>query len=160
MLSRTLGKQRHKQRVTRGRWRSSPNNGRVHWDSCTRAPFQYPIRRLIVRSRKVSKRDLYLELSKCSDIWQAHRRHCWLPMCLSNFKAIRWLKLLISWFRDFMRSYDKTVYRILKLGPGLAPNNIYMSHYITTTFEQWITKGVKGGEKVVGGFLVSVLALA
>ena len=33
-------------------------------------PFQYPIRRLTVRSRKVSKpRDLYLELSDRSEIW-------------------------------------------------------------------------------------------
>ena len=39
------------------------------------APFQYPIRRLAVRSRKVSKpRDLYLELSDRSEIWQAPRQ--------------------------------------------------------------------------------------
>ena len=36
-----------------------------------RAPSQYPKRRLSVRSRKVSKRDLYLELSDRYDIWQA-----------------------------------------------------------------------------------------
>ena len=37
-----------------------------------RAPFQYPIRRLIVRSRKVSKaRDRVLKCSYCFEIWQA-----------------------------------------------------------------------------------------
>ena len=41
------------------------------------ALFQYPIIRLIVRSRKVSQpRDMYLELSDCSEIWQAPRQHC------------------------------------------------------------------------------------
>ena len=39
------------------------------------APFQYPMRRLTVRSRKFWKpRDLYLELSDRSDIWQAPRQ--------------------------------------------------------------------------------------
>ena len=46
------------------------------------APSQYPIRRLFVRSRKVSKpRDLYLELSDCSGIWQALRQHCCRCAC-------------------------------------------------------------------------------
>ena len=41
----------------------------------TRATFQYPIRRLIVRSREVLKpRDLYLELSDRSEISQADRQ--------------------------------------------------------------------------------------
>ena len=40
-----------------------------------------------------------------------------LPMCLSNFKAMRYFELSIAWFRDFQRSYDKTSYRILKQGP-------------------------------------------
>ena len=42
----------------------------------SRAPSQYPKRRLFARSRKVSKpRDLYLELSDRSEIWQALRQH-------------------------------------------------------------------------------------
>ena len=42
-----------------------------------RAPFQYPIRRLIVRSREASKpRDLYLEFSDRPEISQTHRQHC------------------------------------------------------------------------------------
>ena len=48
----------------------------------TRAPSQYPKRRLFVRSRKVSKpRDLYLELSDRSEIWQALRQHCCRCAC-------------------------------------------------------------------------------
>ena len=80
-----------------------------HW-----VPFQYPIRRLIRRSRKVSKpRDLYLELFDRSE------SSVMLPMCLSYFKAMRF-RLAISRFRDFTRSYDKTSYRILKGVPGFT----------------------------------------
>ena len=43
-----------------------------------------------------------------------------LPMCLSNFKAIRQFKVPISWLRDFTRSYDKTSFWILRRGPGTA----------------------------------------
>ena len=38
-----------------------------------------------------------------------------LPMCLSNFKAIRQFKEPISGLRDFTRSYDKTSFRILTI---------------------------------------------
>ena len=41
-----------------------------------------------------------------------------LPICLSNFKAIRQFKVPISWLRDFTRSYEKTSYPILRRGPG------------------------------------------
>ena len=48
----------------------------------SRAPSQYPKRRLSVRSRKVSKpRDLYLELSDRSEIWQALRQQCCRCAC-------------------------------------------------------------------------------
>ena len=47
-----------------------------------RAPSQYPKRRLSVRSRKVSKlRDLYLESSDRSEIWQALRQQCCRCAC-------------------------------------------------------------------------------
>ena len=46
------------------------------------APSQYPKRRLSVKSRKVSKpRDLYLELSDRSEIWQALRQQCCRCAC-------------------------------------------------------------------------------
>ena len=49
---------------------------------CYKVPSQYPKRRLSVRSRKVSKpRDLYLELSDRSEIWQALRQQCCRCAC-------------------------------------------------------------------------------
>ena len=53
-------------------------------DLCTRsrAPSQYPKRRLFVRSRKVSKpRDWYFKLSYRFEIWRAHRQHCCRSAC-------------------------------------------------------------------------------
>ena len=51
-------------------------------NNATGAPSQYPKRRLSVRSRKVSKpRDLYLELSDRSEIWQALRQQCCRCAC-------------------------------------------------------------------------------
>ena len=48
----------------------------------SRAPSQYPKRRLSVRSRKVSKpRDLYLELSDRSENWQTLRQQCCRCAC-------------------------------------------------------------------------------
>ena len=41
-----------------------------------------------------------------------------LPMCLSNFKTKRWVKLSISRIWDFTRTYQKTSYRILKRDSG------------------------------------------
>ena len=48
----------------------------------TRAPSQYPKRRLTVRSRKVSEpRDWYFKLSYRFEIWQAHRQQCCRSAC-------------------------------------------------------------------------------
>ena len=48
----------------------------------SRAPSQYPKRRLSVRSRKVSKpRDWYFKLSDRFEMWQAHRQHCCRSAC-------------------------------------------------------------------------------
>ena len=61
-------------------------------------------------------------------------------MCLSNFKAIRQLKVPISWLWDFTRSYEKTSFRILRRGPGIlcqreavwiAAENILNLYYST-----------------------------
>ena len=52
----------------------------------TGALFKNPIRRLIVRSRKVSKpQDLYLELSNRSGIWLAPGQHCQISKRYENF---------------------------------------------------------------------------
>ena len=59
-----------------------PHASRSTWSRVTRAPSQYPKRRLSVRSRKVSKpRNLYLELSDRSEIWQALRQQCCRCAC-------------------------------------------------------------------------------
>ena len=50
--------------------------------NASRAPSQYPKRRLSVRSRKVSKpRDWYFKLPYRFEIWQAHRQHCCRSAC-------------------------------------------------------------------------------
>ena len=77
------------------------------------------IRCILVRSCKGSKpRDLCLELYDRSEIWQAHRHQycrcaCQISKRCDNFKAMR------LW--DYMRSYDKMSYRLLKRVPGKAP---------------------------------------
>ena len=80
-------------------------------------PSQYQKRRLIVRSREVSKpRDFVFRISR--SLWNlTDTSAALLPMCLSNFKAIRQFKVPISWLRDFTRSYEKTSFRILRQGP-------------------------------------------
>ena len=53
------------------------------WD-----PFQYPIRRVIVRSRKVSKpRDWQFKLSHRFEIWQANRQQCCRGACKISERA-------------------------------------------------------------------------
>ena len=75
------------------------------------APFQYPIRRLIVRSRKVSNpRDLYLESYDRSEIWQRCRCACQISNSF-NYQS-----------RGFetLRAYNKTSYRIYYFRPAHA----------------------------------------
>ena len=53
-----------------------------------RAPYQYPKRRLFVRSRKVWKpRDWYFKLSYRFEIWQAHRQHCCRSACQTSERS-------------------------------------------------------------------------
>ena len=55
-------------------------------------------------------------------------------MCLSNFKAIRQFKVPISWLRDFMRSYEKTSFRILRRGPVRLKSRPMFMHDNGLTF--------------------------
>ena len=72
--------------------------------------FQYSIRRLIVRSRKVSKpRDLYLELADRSEIWQEHRQHCCWCACQISERCDN----LNYQYRGFETSRDLTVRRLI-----------------------------------------------
>ena len=86
---------------------------------------QYPKRLLSVRYRKVFVFRIVRSLWNLTGTSAAV-----LPMCLSNFKAIRQFKVPISWLRDFTRSYEKTSFRILRRGPDrrkwppAVPSNI------------------------------------
>ena len=96
----------------------------------TRAPFQYPIRRLILWSREVSNlRDLYLELPDRSEIWQTHRQYCCRSACEILNRCEYSMRL-----RDFTRSYDKTSYRILRWDPDLCPSIASFIVYMLGTF--------------------------
>ena len=75
-----------------------------------RALFQYPTRRLIVRSREVSKPlDLYLELYDRSDIWQAHWQHCYRCACQISKRCNDWNYQS----RGFETSLDLMIRRII-----------------------------------------------
>ena len=100
------------------------------------APSQYPIRRLSVRSRKVSKpRDLYLELSDRSEIWQALRQHgcrcaCQISKRCNNLKHQS---------RDFETSRDLTKRRLFVYWDGALqsctkPSTWYQLQPIPWTF--------------------------
>ena len=72
----------------------------------SRALFQYPIRRLIVRSHKHSKpRNLYLILSDRAEIWQAPRQQC----CRSSCLILMWYYDLICQLLGFETSRDFTI---------------------------------------------------
>ena len=76
----------------------------------TWALFQYTIRRLIVRSRKVSKQwDLYWELSDCSDIWHAPRQQCCRGVC----RISKWCDNSNYQSRGFESSRDLTIRRLI-----------------------------------------------
>ena len=80
-----------------------------------RAPSQYAKRRLFVTSRKVSKpRDLYLELSDRSEIWQALRQHC----CRCACQISKWYDNLKYQSRGFETSRDFTKRRLFGYWDG------------------------------------------
>ena len=76
--------------------------------------FQYTIRRLIVKSRKVSKpRDLYQELSDRSEIWQAPRQHCCRRACKISKRCDH-----LNQSRGFETSRDLTIRRLTDIETG------------------------------------------
>ena len=75
-----------------------------------RALFHYPIRRLIVRSHKVSKpRDLHLELYDRPEIWQAPRQQCCWCACQISKRCDN----LSYQSRSFEASWDLTIRRLI-----------------------------------------------
>ena len=100
------------------------------------APFQYPIRRLTVRSRKVSKPpDLYLELSDRSVIWQAPRQQG----CRSACQISKRCDNLNYQSRGFETSRDLTIRRLIGYWNGaLIFHQLYGCLDIIVTAGYWI----------------------
>ena len=70
----------------------------------------FPIRRLTLRSGKVSKPgDLYSELDDCSEIWQAPWHHCWW----GTRQISKRLEKLTPESRVFETSLDLTIRRLI-----------------------------------------------
>ena len=64
-----------------------------------------------------------------------------LPMCLSNFKVMRYLILPILQLQVFMRSNDKLSYWILKWGPALSMQlNAYGNIFFLYVFENVVSE--------------------
>ena len=94
------------------------------WGKATRAPSQYPKRRRSVRFRKVSKpRDLYLELSDRSEIWQALRQQCCRCACQIS-KRYNNLKYQS---RGFETSRDLTKRRLFVYWDGAQLLLVYLT---------------------------------
>ena len=97
----------------------------------TRAPFQYPLRRLIPRSRKVSNpRDLYLELSDRSQIWQAPRQHCCRCACQISKRCNN----LNHQSRGFETPRDLTIRRLGGYWNGVQNTVMAVRYRISTWF--------------------------
>ena len=88
------------------------------------APSQYPKRRLIVRSREVSKPWYwYFKLSYRFEIWQAHRQQCCRSACFQSDRTILNTNLATSRLYEILRKY---VFLDIETGPW---------------FPVWSTKG-------------------
>ena len=100
------------------------------------APFQYPKRRLFVRSGEVSKpRDLYFKSSYRFEIWQAHRQQCCRSACRisersdnSKYKS-----------RSFETLRDLTERRLIRYWDG-AQESVPTSYNITGKRVSWYSE--------------------
>ena len=109
------------------------NAGGTRNISKTWPPFQYPIRRLIVRSRKVSKsRGLYLESSNRSEIWQAPRQRCCRCPCQISKQCDDWNYQS----RGFDTSWDLKIRCLIGDWNGAQrPITLRISHYNPNVME-------------------------
>ena len=89
----------------------------------TRVPFQYPIRRLIVRSHEVWKQlDWFIELSHHFEIWQAPRQHC----CRGAFLiSERYCPILNT---NFETSWGLTINCLIGYWNRARINKIHLTH--------------------------------
>ena len=96
------------------------------WLTKTWAPSQYPKRRLIVRSREVSKpRDWYFELSYRFEIWQAHRQQCCRSACQISERS----KNSKYKSRGFETSRDLTIRRLFGYWDGALVTLLCVNEY-------------------------------
>ena len=102
------------------------------------APSQYPKRRLIVRSREVSRpRDWYFKLSNRFEIWQAHRQQCCRSACQisersnnSKYKS-----------RGFETSRDHTIRRLFGYWDGvLNADNVWEFSLLYVLFSNFFLR--------------------
>ena len=104
-------------------------NKAIDTDLCarSRAPSQYPKRRLFVRSRKVSKpRDLYLELPDRSEIWQALRQQCCRCACQisKRYGNLKYQSRGFETLRDLTKRRLSGYSR--RRGPGIKSRDKYL----------------------------------
>ena len=95
---------------------------RPYIEMAPRAPSQYPKRRLIVRSREVSKpRDWYFKLSHRFEIWQAHRQQCCRSACQISERSdnSKYLSRAFETSRDLAIN----VFSDIETGPWQDPND-------------------------------------
>ena len=101
-------------------------------DACVQGPVSFPIRRLIVTSREVSKpRDWQLKLSQCFEIWQARRQHC----CGSAYQISERKYNSEYKFRGVVTLHDITIGRLIKYWNWNMP---WLLHGTTVNFWEWI----------------------
>ena len=67
-----------------------------------------------------------------------------LPMCLSNFRAIRPLQHPISWLRDFTRFGGKTSYRLVNRGPVSLVEYQLLNYWTGKTVTTRVIRFVNG----------------
>ena len=104
----------------------------------TRALFQYPIRRLIVRSCKGSKpHDLYLELYDHFEIWQAPWQQCCRCGCQISKRCYN----LNYQSLGFETSQDLTIRRLIGYWNGALGWGLLSKIYVNKDFLTWLLIG-------------------
>ena len=90
-----------------------------------RAYIHLAVRRLVTKSHEKT-RDLYWDMSGCSEIWRTSRQQC----CWDTCRILEWydhFKHLISWLRGCARSIGKTFHRLVKRCPGALLQRVFNS---------------------------------
>ena len=104
--------------------------------AATRALFQYQIRRLILRSRNISKPwDLYSELSDHSEIIQAPQQHC----CRRACQISKRYEHFNTRSRAFETLRDLTIRHLMGYWKGVQCSGAKASVAVELTWYQWLS---------------------